>query len=92
MKKMILEFEKMGLVVNLSLDLFNLGGTGEKTYLSIGRVQCSSFCQSDGGLSYGSAEAFNGYHRRMRWIGRGCYFGSGDCTVFASGVARAADI
>ena len=30
LKKMILEFEKMGLVVNLSLDLFNLGGTGEK--------------------------------------------------------------
>ena len=30
LKKMILEFEKMGLVVNLNLDLFDLGVTGEK--------------------------------------------------------------
>ena len=30
LKNMILEFEKMGIVVNLNLDLFNLGLTGEK--------------------------------------------------------------
>ena len=30
LQNMILEFEKMGLVVNLSLDLFNLGFSGEK--------------------------------------------------------------
>ena len=30
LKNMILEFEKMGVVVNLNLDLFNLGLTGEK--------------------------------------------------------------
>ncbi len=30
LKKMILEFEKMGLVVNLNLDLFDLGFSGEK--------------------------------------------------------------
>ena len=30
LKSMILEFEKMGVVVNLNLDLFNLGLTGEK--------------------------------------------------------------
>ncbi len=30
LKKMILEFEKMGLVVNLNLDLFDLGSSGEK--------------------------------------------------------------
>lgn len=30
LKKMILEFENMGLVVNLNLDLFNLGFSGEK--------------------------------------------------------------
>lgn len=30
LKHMILEFEKMGVVVNLNLDLFNLGVTGEK--------------------------------------------------------------
>ena len=30
LKNMILEFEKMGIVINLNLDLFNLGLTGEK--------------------------------------------------------------
>lgn len=30
LKKMILEFEKMGVVINLNLDLFNLGEAGEK--------------------------------------------------------------
>ena len=30
LQNMILEFEKMGLVVNLSLDLFNIGESGEK--------------------------------------------------------------
>ena len=35
LKNMILEFEKMGIVVNLNLDLFNLGLTGEKRIYSL---------------------------------------------------------
>lgn len=35
LKSMILEFEKMGIVVNLNLDLFNLGLTGEKRIYSL---------------------------------------------------------
>ncbi len=34
-RSMILEFEQMGVVVNLNLDLFNLGGTGERRIYSL---------------------------------------------------------
>ena len=40
---MILEFEKMGVVVNLNLDLFNLGLTGEKRIYSVENYNVIAF-------------------------------------------------
>ena len=42
-KNMILEFEKMGLVVNLNLDLFNLGVTGEKRIYKLEQYHVVAF-------------------------------------------------
>ena len=43
LKNMILEFEKMGVVVNLNLDLFNLGVTGEKRIYSVEKYNVIAF-------------------------------------------------
>ncbi|MBS6396155.1 MAG: sugar transferase [Clostridiales bacterium] len=43
LKKMILEFEKMGVVVNLSLDLFNMGGPGEKRIYNLEQYHVVAF-------------------------------------------------
>ena len=43
LKNMILEFEKMGLVVNLNLDLFNLGVTGEKRIYKLEQYHVVAF-------------------------------------------------
>lgn len=43
LKNMILEFEKMGVVVNLNLDLFNLGVTGEKRIYSLEKYNVIAF-------------------------------------------------
>lgn len=43
LKNMILEFEKMGLVVNLNLDLFDLGTTGEKRIYSLEKYHVIAF-------------------------------------------------
>lgn len=43
LKNMILEFEKMGIVVNLNLDLFNLGLTGEKRIYNLERYHVVAF-------------------------------------------------
>ncbi|MCC8138955.1 MAG: sugar transferase [Lachnospiraceae bacterium] len=43
LKRMILEFEKMGLVVNLNLDLFDLGFHGEKRICSLEGYPVVSF-------------------------------------------------
>lgn len=43
LKKMILEFEKMGVVVNLNLDLFSLGVTGEKRVHKLERYHVIAF-------------------------------------------------
>lgn len=43
LKNMILEFEKMGLVVNLNLDLFNLGLTGEKRIYKLEQYHVVAF-------------------------------------------------
>jgi len=43
LKNMILEFEKMGLVVNLNLDLFDLGTTGEKRIYSLEQYHVIAF-------------------------------------------------
>ncbi len=43
LKNMILEFENMGLVVNLNLDLFNLGVTGEKRIYSLENYHVVAF-------------------------------------------------
>ena len=46
LKKMILEFEKMGVVVALNLDLFDLGLSGEKRIDQPGTISCSRIYQS----------------------------------------------
>ena len=43
LKNMILEFEKMGVVVNLNLDIFNLGLTGEKRIYSLEEYNVIAF-------------------------------------------------
>lgn len=43
LKKMILEFEKMGIVVNLNLDLFNLGLEGEKRIYNLEQYHVVAF-------------------------------------------------
>ena len=43
LKNMILEFEKMGVVVNLNLDLFDLGLTGEKRIYSLEQYHVIAF-------------------------------------------------
>lgn len=43
LKNMILEFEKMGIVVNLNLDLFNLGVSGEKRIYSLEQYHVVAF-------------------------------------------------
>ena len=43
MKNMILEFEKMGIVVNLNLDLFNLGVSGEKRIYNLEQYHVVAF-------------------------------------------------
>ena len=43
LKRMILEFEKMGVVVDLSLDLFNLGTEGEKRIYSVEQYHVVAF-------------------------------------------------
>lgn len=43
LKNMILEFEKMGVVVNLNLDLFNLGVEGQKRILTLEDYHVVSF-------------------------------------------------
>lgn len=43
LKNMILEFEKMGIVVNLNLDLFNLGLTGEKRIYNLEQYHVVAF-------------------------------------------------
>lgn len=43
LKNMILEFEKMGLVVNLNLDLFDLGTTGEKRIYNLEQYNVIAF-------------------------------------------------
>ena len=43
LKNMILEFEKMGIVVNLNLDLFNLGLTGEKRIYKLEQYHVVAF-------------------------------------------------
>lgn len=43
LKNMILEFEKMGVVVNLNLDLFNLGLTGEKRIYNLEKYHVVAF-------------------------------------------------
>lgn len=43
LKKMILEFEHMGLVVNLNLDLFNLGFSGEKRIYPLEKYNVIAF-------------------------------------------------
>lgn len=43
LKTMILEFEKMGIVVNLNLDLFNLGLTGEKRIYNLEQYHVVAF-------------------------------------------------
>lgn len=43
LKGMILEFEKMGIVVNLNLDLFNLGVTGEKRIYKLEQYHVVAF-------------------------------------------------
>lgn len=43
LKNMIFEFEKMGVVVNLNLDLFNLGVTGEKRIYSVEKYNVIAF-------------------------------------------------
>lgn len=43
LKNMILEFEKMGIVVNLNLDLFDLGLTGEKRLYKLERYHVLAF-------------------------------------------------
>lgn len=43
LKDMILEFEKMGVVVNLNLDLFNLGVTGEKRIYNLEQYHVVAF-------------------------------------------------
>ena len=43
LKNMILEFEKMGVVVNLNLDLFNLGLTGEKRIYTVENYNVIAF-------------------------------------------------
>lgn len=43
LKQMILEFEKMGIVVNLNLDLFNLGVTGEKRIYKLEQYHVVAF-------------------------------------------------
>jgi exopolysaccharide biosynthesis polyprenyl glycosylphosphotransferase len=43
LKNMILEFEKMGVVVNLNLDLFNLGESGQKQIYKLGQYHVVAF-------------------------------------------------
>jgi exopolysaccharide biosynthesis polyprenyl glycosylphosphotransferase len=43
LKHIILEFEKMGVVVNLNLDLFNLGESGQKRIYSLGKYNVVAF-------------------------------------------------
>lgn len=43
LKNMILEFEKMGIVVNLNLDLFDLGLTGEKRIYNLEQYHVVAF-------------------------------------------------
>ena len=43
LKNMILEFEKMGIVVNLNLDLFDLGSTGEKRIYNLENYHVVAF-------------------------------------------------
>lgn len=43
LKNMILEFEKMGIVINLNLDLFNLGLTGEKQIYNLEQYHVIAF-------------------------------------------------
>ncbi|MCD8248722.1 MAG: sugar transferase [Lachnospiraceae bacterium] len=43
LKKMILEFETMGIVVNLNMDLFNLGVTGEKRIYTLENYHVVAF-------------------------------------------------
>lgn len=43
LKNMILEFEKMGVVVNLNLDLFDLGETGEKRIYNLEQYHVVAF-------------------------------------------------
>lgn len=43
LKNMILEFEKMGIVVNLNLDLFDLGLTGEKRIYNLEQYHVIAF-------------------------------------------------
>lgn len=43
LKNMILEFEKMGIVVNLNLDLFNLGVSGEKRIYNLEQYHVVAF-------------------------------------------------
>lgn len=43
LQNMILEFEKMGIVVNLNLDLFNMGSSGEKRIYNLENYQVIAF-------------------------------------------------
>lgn len=43
LKNMILEFEKMGIVINLNLDLFNLGVSGEKRIYNLEQYHVVAF-------------------------------------------------